>query len=71
MVNTKYNTTEDMFDKLKSLKRNSKLKIHQNINTYKNEIIYRRPVDFFNFKKILLVGTLKVLLKLFMKYHHC
>ena len=34
MVNTKYNSTEDMIDKLQSLKRKTKLKFYKNISDY-------------------------------------
>ena len=34
MVNTNYNSTEDMIDKLQSLKGKTKLKFYKNINNY-------------------------------------
>ena len=34
MVNTKYNSTEDMINKLKSLKGKTKLKLYKNISNY-------------------------------------
>ena len=34
MVNTTYNTTEDMINKLQSLKGKTKLKIYKSINSY-------------------------------------
>ena len=38
MVNTNYNTTEDMIDKLKSLKGKTKLKFYKNISNYYTEM---------------------------------
>ena len=38
MVNTKYNSTEDMINKLQSLKGKSKLKFYKNISNYYNEM---------------------------------
>ena len=34
MVNTKYNSTEDMIDNLQQLKGKTKLKFHKNISNY-------------------------------------
>ena len=38
MVNTTYNSTEDMINKLQSLKGKSKLKFYKNISNYYNEM---------------------------------
>ena len=38
MVNTNYNSTEDMTDKLQPLKGKTKLKFYKNINNYYNEM---------------------------------
>ena len=38
MVNTDYNSTEDMINKLQELKGKTKLKFHKNINNYYNEM---------------------------------
>ena len=42
MVNTTYNSTQDMIDKLQSLKGKTKLKFYQNISIYYVEMDYRR-----------------------------
>ena len=41
MVNTNYNTTEDMIKKLQSLKSKTKLKFYKNINGYYNEMKHK------------------------------
>ena len=41
MVNTTYNSTQDMIDKIQSLK-GKKLKLHQNNSNYYKEVNYRR-----------------------------
>ena len=38
MVNTNYNTTEDMINKLQNLKGKTKLKLYKNISKYYNEM---------------------------------
>ena len=38
MVNTNYNTTEDMINKLQQLKGKTKIKVYKNINNYYNEM---------------------------------
>ena len=66
MVNTNYNSTEDMIDKSQELKGKTKFKFCKNIKKYyvemKNKIIKLKI-------KILLVKMLKVLVKFIMKYY--
>ena len=38
MVNTTYNSTEDMINKIQEVKRKTKLKIYKNISNYYNEM---------------------------------
>ena len=38
MVNTTYNSTDDMINKLQEIKRKTKLKFYKNINNYYNEM---------------------------------
>ena len=38
MVNTTYNSTQDMFDKIQQLKRKTKLNFYKNINKYYKEM---------------------------------
>ena len=51
MVNTTYNSTQDMIDKLQSLKGKTKLKFHQNISIYYVEMAYRRRSNAFQFEE--------------------
>ena len=41
IVNTKYNTSEDLIDKLQQLKGKTKLKFYKNINNFYNEMKHR------------------------------
>ena len=41
MVNTTYNTTEDMIDKLKQLKDKTKIKFYKNISNYYDEMKHK------------------------------
>ena len=56
MVNTTYNSTEDMIDKLQQLKGKIKLKFYKNINNYYTEMKKKT----FKLNKILFLETLKV-----------
>ena len=48
MVNTKYNSTEDMINKLQELKRTTKLKFYKNISNYYNNMNVRSDEDPFD-----------------------
>ena len=62
MVNTRYNSTKDMINKLQSLKGKAKLNFYKNISNY---------YDNMNIKmKILLLKMLKVLIEFTMKYYY-
>ena len=63
MVNTNYNSTEDMINKLQSLKNKTKLKFYKNISDYYTEM----KKKIFKLKKILLLKTRKALVKFIMK----
>ena len=63
MVNTNYNSTNDMIDKLQSLKGKTKLRYYKNINHYYTGMKNK----FFKLNKILLVKMLKVLWNFIMK----
>ena len=61
MVNTTYNSTQDLIDKLQQLKGKTKLKFHKNYsNFYDNMNI--------SFDEDHLLKMLKVLVKIIMKY---
>ena len=64
MVNTNYNSSEDMINKLQSLKGKTKLKFYNNLSKYYNEMKNRN----FQTQKIHLLKMLKVLVKFIMKY---
>ena len=49
MVNTTYNSTEDMINKLQSLKGETKLEFYQNIINYYNEMTCKRRSNTFQF----------------------
>ena len=49
MVNGKYETTEDIISKLKSLKGKTKLKFHKNMSNYYDEMNIRRQSGTFQF----------------------
>ena len=66
MVNTKYNTTEDMINKIQQLKCKTKLKFYKNINIYYTEMKNKK----FQTQQILLLKMLKVLVKFIMKYYY-
>ena len=66
MVNTTYNSTLEMIDKLKELKGKKKIKIFIKIYTI---IILKRKIKSFKLKKILFLKTLKLLVKFIMKYY--
>ena len=65
MVNTTYNSTEDMINKLQSLKGKTKIKYYKNISNYYTEI----KIEILKLKKILFLEMLKVLVKFIMKYY--
>ena len=65
MVNTTYNSTEDMINKLQSLKGKTKLKLYKNISNYYKEMKKKT----FKLKKILFLKMLKILVKFIMKYY--
>ena len=65
MVNTTYNSTGDMVNKLQQLKGKTKLNFFKNINNYYTEM----QIKIFKLiNKILLLKMLKVLVKYNMKY---
>ena len=64
MVNTTYDSTEDMINKLQQLKGKTKLKFYKNVSNYYIEM----KIKTFKLKKILLVKMLKVIVKFIMKY---
>ena len=68
MVNTTYNSTQEMIHKLPSLNSQTKLKFHLNIINYFVEMNYRRQSGYYNLMKIFLVEMLKVLARFLMKY---
>ena len=47
MVNTSYNSTEDMIDKLQSLKGKTKLKFYKNVSNYYDNMNIRIDEDPF------------------------
>ena len=47
MVNTKYISSEDMVDKIKSLKRRTNLKFYKNFSNYYDNMIIRMDEDTF------------------------
>ena len=51
MVNTTYNTTEDMNNKLQSLKGKTKLKFYQNVSNCNDEMKIRRQNKIFQFEQ--------------------
>ena len=51
MVNATYNSTEDMNNKLQSLKGKTKLKLYANISNYYDEMNYRRQSNTFQFEE--------------------
>ena len=51
MVNTTYNSTQDMIIKLQQLKDKTKLEFHQNISIYYDEINIRRQSGTFQFEE--------------------
>ena len=61
MVNTTYISTEDLIDKLQSLKGKAKLKFYKNINNYYDNVKIRFDEDP-------LLKMLKVLVKFIMKF---
>ena len=63
MVNTTYNSTEDMINKLQTLKGKTKLKLYKNINSYYNEMKNKN----FQTQEIPFLEMLKVLVKFIMK----
>ena len=60
MVNTKYNTTEDLINKLQEIKGKTKSNLYENISNYYDNMI-------LGWMKILLLEMLKVLIKFIMK----
>ena len=67
MVNTTFNSTEDMMIKLQSSKGKIKLKFYKNIINY-DEMKIEDEAVIFIFKKILLVKMFKVLEKFILKF---
>ena len=65
MVNTTYNSTEDMIIKLKELKGKTKLKFYKNISNYYTEM----KKKLFKLNRILFQEMLKVIVKFIMKYY--
>ena len=55
MVNTKYNTTEDMINKLQQLNGRTKIKFYQNISNYYDAMGYRRKGNTFQFEEDLFI----------------
>ena len=51
MVNTKYNTTQDMSKNLQSLKGKTKVKFYQNVSNRYDEMKYRRQSKTFQFEE--------------------
>ena len=47
LVNTKYNSTEDLIDKLQSLKGKTKLKFYKNKKKHYDNMIIRMDEDTF------------------------
>ena len=66
-VNTKYNTTEDMINKLRSSKGKTKLKFYQNVSIMMKRVIGQ--VILCNLK-ILLVKIQKELIKFIMRCYY-
>ena len=66
MVNTTYNSTKEMINKLQRLKGKTKLKFYKNISNYYKEM---KKKIFKHMIKILLVKMLKVLIKFIMKFY--
>ena len=60
MVNTMYNSTQQMIDKLQSLKRKTELKFIKNLLNVMMKSIIQDQVETFNLKKMYLVKVLKV-----------
>ena len=51
MANTKYNTTQDLTNKLQEIKGATKLKFYENISHYYDEMNYRRQSGYFQFEE--------------------
>ena len=51
MVDGEYEKTQDMTKKLQQLEGTTKLKFHQNISNYYDEMNYRRQSNTFQFKE--------------------
>ena len=66
MVNTKFISTEDMINKLQSLKRKTNLEVYEKLRKYYDE----RILKILDSKKILLLKMLKMLVKVIMKYYY-
>ena len=60
MVNTTYNSTEDMINEIQQLKGKTKLKFYKNKSNFHDEM---------KDKNFLLLKMLKVLVKFIMKYY--
>ena len=67
LVNTTYNSTEDMINKLQSFKGKTKLKIHKNISDYYNNKNFRMDEDPFA-KKALGISKIYHEVLLIMKF---
>ena len=52
MVNTTYNSTQDMINKLQQLKGKTKLKFYRNISNFYDEMNIRRQSGTFHFEEI-------------------
>ena len=66
MVNTTYNSSEDMIKKLQELKGKRKLKFYKNMSNYYIEM---KKKNFKLIIKILLLKMLMLLVKFIMKYY--
>ena len=66
MINTTYNSTEDMINKLQQLKGKTKLKLNKNKSNYCTEMKNKKK---FKLNKILLLKMLKVIVKFIMKFY--
>ena len=66
-ANKKYNTTEDMINKLRSLKGKTKLNFYQKINKYYDETTWRRQRFYFQFEEDLFAKTIHMIGKIFLE----
>ena len=66
MVNTNYNTTEDMINNSQSLEGKTKLAVYQNIRNYFNAMTVGRQSNTFQFEE----GTVSEKAESFSKIYH-